>query len=354
MPKTSFNQVIPSKSLQQSLRVGQAIVDCNGGKPIDKLTLAEAMKLSPTSSSFIQLVSSSQIYGLTSGSSFSKTISLSQAGKDYFYHRSMEEKQSALVLAATHPPLVKSIYEHFNNNKLPEYGIAKNILIRNFEVKEKNTEQAWTIIKENASFSGVLHKIQGSEYINLSKVKTSSENGLSVGIENEEKELKSEPIKEESVGQEVHQNSETEDKIKKKRIFISHGKNKKILEQINTVVQFGGFEPVVAMQEETTAIPVPEKIMNAMHKCDAAIINVSADELLKDNDGKETYKINENVLVEIGAAFVLYKKKVILVTDKRVSLPSNLQGLYLCRYEGDSLDWDAGMKLQKALTEFSK
>lgn len=353
MPKTSFSQVIPSKSLQQSLRVGQAIVDCNGGKPIDKLTLAEAMKLSPTSSSFIQLVSSSQIYGLTSGSSFSKTISLSQSGKDYFYHRSIEEKQSTLVRAATHPPLVKSIYEHFNNNKLPEYGIAKNILIRNFEVKEKNTEQAWAIIKENASFSGVLHKIQGNEYINLSKVQTSeievSNDKISTGKEVAKLEIApEEPVYADTAGSLVNNNG------KNKRIFLSHGKNKKILEQIDTVIKFGGFESVIAVQEETTAIPVPEKIMTAMHKCDAAIINVSADELLKDTDGKETYKINENVLVEIGAAFVLYKKKVILVTDKRVSLPSNLQGLFLCRYEGNSLDWDAGMKLQKALTEFSK
>lgn len=92
MAKTSFSQVIPSKALEQALRVGKSIVDSNGGNPIDKLTLAECMRLSPTSSSFVQIVSSSQLYGLTSGSAFSKTISLTPLGKNYFYPTSIEEK----------------------------------------------------------------------------------------------------------------------------------------------------------------------------------------------------------------------------------------------------------------------
>ena len=59
-----------------------------------------------------------------------------------------------------------------------------------------------------------------------------------------------------------------------------------------------------------------------------------------------------NVLIEIGAAFLLYNKRIILLVDKRVQLPSNLQGLAVSYYEGDELSWETGMKLQKALTEF--
>ena len=53
-----------------------------------------------------------------------------------------------------------------------------------------------------------------------------------------------------------------------------------------------------------------------------------------------------------GAAFVLYKRNVILLVDRRVELPSNLQGLYECRYDGDTLDFDSAMKLQLALIKF--
>ena len=89
-----------------------------------------------------------------------------------------------------------------------------------------------------------------------------------------------------------------------------------------------------------------------MRECNCAIINVSADKKEKLQD--EIYKINENVLIEIGASFLAYNQKVILLVDKRIELPSNLQGLYRCEYEGDELSWETAMKLQRALKEFRK
>lgn len=89
-----------------------------------------------------------------------------------------------------------------------------------------------------------------------------------------------------------------------------------------------------------------------MKKCNCAIIIVSADEEMKQEEG--SYRINENVLIEIGGAFIHYDKRVILLVDTRLTLPSNLQGLYRCDYEGDELSWTVGMKLQEALTNFRK
>jgi hypothetical protein len=44
------------------------------------------------------------------------------------------------------------------------------------------------------------------------------------------------------------------------RIFIAHGKNKTLVEQVQTMLALGSFESEVAEDEETTAIPVPEKV----------------------------------------------------------------------------------------------
>jgi predicted nucleotide-binding protein len=88
-----------------------------------------------------------------------------------------------------------------------------------------------------------------------------------------------------------------------------------------------------------------------MKDCNCGLINISADEQAR-ND--ESFGINSNVLIEIGAAFLKYDKRVILLIDKRMTLPSNLKGLYACYYQGDELSWEAGLKLQKALTEFRK
>jgi hypothetical protein len=134
------------------------------------------------------------------------------------------------------------------------------------------------------------------------------------------------------------------------RCFISHGSNMDLVDQVQSMLGLADIESEVAVKEETSAIPVPEKVFSAMRRCSAGIIVVSVDETRKDKDGK--YVINENVLIEIGAAFVLYEKRVVLLWDKRLSVPSNLQGLYRCEFEGNELSWSAGLKLMKAIRGF--
>ncbi len=136
------------------------------------------------------------------------------------------------------------------------------------------------------------------------------------------------------------------------QVFITHGKNKKILGQLKDIVTFGKFMPVVAEEHETPSKPVPEKVMDDMRSCFAGIIHVAGEQALIDDQGKKHYRINENVLIEIGAAMALYGRNFILLVEKGVQLPSNLQGLYECRYEGEKLDGDATMKLLKAFNEF--
>jgi hypothetical protein len=138
----------------------------------------------------------------------------------------------------------------------------------------------------------------------------------------------------------------------KLRVFISHGKNMEIVEQVQTMLGLAEIESEVAEKEEPAAIPVPDKVFNAMRRCQAGIIAVTVEE--KRRDDKGNYVLNENVLIEIGAAFVLYDRRVVLLWDKRLLVPSNLQGLYRCEFEGNELTWGAGMKLMKAIQGFKK
>ena len=89
-----------------------------------------------------------------------------------------------------------------------------------------------------------------------------------------------------------------------------------------------------------------------MRACAAGVIHVAAEGKYLDSAGAEHTKINDNVLIEIGAAMALYGKKVILLVEKGISLPSNLQGLYRCEYDGDQLNYDATMKLLKTFSQF--
>lgn len=136
------------------------------------------------------------------------------------------------------------------------------------------------------------------------------------------------------------------------RVFITHGHNQKILGQVKELVAYGKFEPIVAQERETAAKPVPEKVMDDMRGCRAAVIHVGVDGILFDKEGNELPQINGNVLIEIGAAMALYGRDFILLVEEGVKLPSNLQGLYECRYKGDELNMEATMKLLKAFNTF--
>jgi predicted nucleotide-binding protein len=136
------------------------------------------------------------------------------------------------------------------------------------------------------------------------------------------------------------------------KVFITHGKDVKVLNQIKEIVSYGNYQPIVAQEHETIAKPVPDKVMDDMRACSAAVIHVSSEASYKDTNGKERAKINDNVLIEIGAAMALYKRNFILVVEDGLELPSNLQGLYQCRYTGDELGMEATMKLLKAFKEF--
>lgn len=140
--------------------------------------------------------------------------------------------------------------------------------------------------------------------------------------------------------------------VRGNRVFITHGKNRKILDQVKELVIFGKFEAVVAQERETAAKPVPDKVMDEMRSCQAAVIHVGAEGILLDEAGNQVPQVNGNVLIEIGAAMALYGRNFILLVEEGVPLPSNLQGLYECRYTGDELNMPATMKLLKAFNEF--
>jgi predicted nucleotide-binding protein len=133
------------------------------------------------------------------------------------------------------------------------------------------------------------------------------------------------------------------------RVFVTHGKNTKVLDQVKRLLKVAKFEAVVAQERETPAKPVPEKVMDDMRSCHAAVIHVGSEGVWTDAEGNTQVHINPNVLIEIGAAMALYNRRFILLVEDGVKLPSNLQGLYECRYKGDELSLDGAMKLVEAL-----
>jgi predicted nucleotide-binding protein len=136
-----------------------------------------------------------------------------------------------------------------------------------------------------------------------------------------------------------------------RRVFITHGKNRAFVDTIKELLAYGEMDPVVSVEHETVSLPVPDKVINDMRSCGAAIIHVDVEQRLVDQDGNTQMIPNPNVLIEIGAAMALYGRRFILLVREGIKLPSNLQGLYEVRYSDDKLDAEATIRLLKAIKD---
>jgi predicted nucleotide-binding protein len=141
------------------------------------------------------------------------------------------------------------------------------------------------------------------------------------------------------------------DDQRRRRVFITHGKDRALVDPIKKLLEYGELEPVVSVERQSVSKPVPEKVLDDMRKCGAAIIHVDADQIIADAEGVEHVILNPNVLIEIGAAMAFYGRRFILLVREGVKMPSNLQGLYEVRYTGDMLDAAATIKLLEAMKD---
>jgi hypothetical protein len=325
----------PKNSLIDALKLAQSI------------NLAKSTNWSPASSGFRTLITSSARYGLTTGSYGAKQIAITPLGLIIVSPQSPEERADGLKKALFNIELFRKFFTDFENNRLPEMKYLVNTLNRTYGIPNEDCEDCYKMIVKNAEELGILDDISGSKWIHLSKL--SKAEVTQTVTEAPAGEVEEVPIEEEA---KPPLTPLPPLKVAKPIVFISHSENATIVDQLKTILEFGEFDYRIAEETETTAIPIPEKVFGLMRLCNCAIINVSADEEERKPDG--IYSVNPNVLTEIGGAFLQYNRKVILLVDKRVALPSNLQGLYRCEYEGDELAFSTYLKLQKTLAEFRK
>lgn len=348
---------MPSHSLEDALAVPRAIWDNLAGKPSTPLQVCTALDMSPTSSKFRDLSGAAIAYGLTAGGWNAKSISLEALGKRAVAPTEEGDDICAIREAVMRPGILKRFFEYYDGKKFPKDVIAENMLIE-WGVPKDRATKVLTLIKENGYFAGILVDIKGSPYIDCSGSTGDSQKTEESPAEcfEDDEELPQELLDKLDIAPKaevVAKPAET-NVTKNNKVFISHGKNRAMVENLKELLTFGSFEPVVSMERETTAIPVPEKVFSDMRECYAGIIHIEGERSLIDTEGNACKMLNENVLIEIGAAIALYGNRIILLCQKGTSLPSNLQGLYRCEYEGDKLDYEATMKLLKTFNGFRR
>jgi len=338
----------PRIPFAKALTIAEELWDNFAGKSAAPHDIALALDYSPMSSNWRNLCGSSIAYGLTDGGYNASEINLTDLGKRIVAPTRQGDVLTAKVEALLRPRIMQKFYEKYDKAKFPKENIAENVLI-GLGVPKNRAEQSVEIIRENGIYTGILRETKTGLFLAIGS--PDSAPIVEEETEAEEEELSSEGEIARKVAEGTSKKPK-EEKEKSNKVFISHGENKKIVAQLKELLTFGKFDPVVSVEQETTSIPVPDKVFDDMRKCSAAVIHVSSEGELLDPEGNKHAKINENVLIEIGAAIALYGKNFVLLVQKGVNLPSNLQGLYRSEYDGENLDYEATMKLLKTFNQF--
>jgi hypothetical protein len=342
----------PLVSLQQAQKIAAAIVDNfagEGGSPPD---VALAIGISPTSSAWPSLAGASIAYGLTAGGVNASAMTITDLGKKLVAPEEEGADITARREAIMRPRLMKEFFEKYRRAKFPNEIIGANVL-KAQGIPVDRVENALQIIKENGKYAGVIRDTPTGPFINLDSPGVPAPAATPALPEDDQQdELPPAADAGRAATTTPKPTSAAAFDPKADHVFISHGKQRAIVTQIKELLEFGKFTPVVSVEREATAISVPEKVFEDMRSCAAGIIHVGGEGKYLDPEGNEHTKLNDNVLIEIGAAMALYGKKIILLVEKGVALPSNLQGLYRCEFEGDKLEYDSTMKLLKTFSQF--
>lgn len=264
--------------------------------------------------------------------------------------------------AVLKPRIFKEFLTNYDGHPFPRPDIAINVL-EDMGVPREKAPEVLQRIESSAIYVGFVEEIKGKAYVTLqgSASLITKDTETTDDDSKEEKKGPDEIVKESKPPQTqtpkvTFPKSTTiataiADDERRKKVFITHGKNKELVDPIKKLLEYGELIPVVSVDRQSVSKPVPEKVMDDMRGCGAAIIHVDADKTITDKDGQEHVIINPNVLIEIGAAMAFYGKRFILLVKEGVKLPSNLQGLYEVRYSNETLDATSTIKLLEAIKD---
>lgn len=344
-PKNRPNRPCPAVRFDSAVQVAQAITENNAGKPMNRLLLAEAMEYSPSSSGFRDRVTSAAKYGLTEGNYKSEMIALTDLGVGVTRPRNDHERVAAQRQAMQSVRIFNDLLEHFANSKLPKPEFLKNTL----EWAPFSIDPVWSrgvaeAFEEDARYVGYLRDIGGSPHIVLDGSATAPEIPAA-DVEQTSYDADEVPAPPEGLAPNEAERTEKMEPTDVPRgrpvpmqLFIAHGKNRKPLEQLKRILDGWKVPYLVAVDEPNAGRPISAKVAETMRQCSAGIFIFTADEQFKDNDNQTVSRPSENVVYELGAASLLYGRKIVILKEVGVTFPSDFRDLGWIEFNEDALD----------------
>jgi Predicted nucleotide-binding protein containing TIR-like domain len=355
--KGQKNRNYPSLTLEESLAMATAIQEGASGMAVSRLTLAELLDRSPSSSTFREVVFSSRTYGLTTGGINSEEFELTALGNAATGADEVEREDARRRAVLTVDPYAL-FFRAFNGKKLPTSAPFKDWLVRNADVPQERAEECMERILEDARFAGLLKALKGGDYVSLGGGSAQTQASAAEDEGDEGGEPPADIANEDGL---APSDSESDVKTKDpllaglrdandsstpKKVFIAHGRNRVPLQQLKEMLDRFKVRYAVAVDEPNQGRPISAKVASLMRDdCSSAIFIFTADERFEQSvDGitVEIFRPSENVVFELGAASVLYDKRIVIFKEKGVTFPSDFSDLGYIEFETDALVKEMG------------
>lgn len=333
---------IPIFPLLGALRIAQALWENFAGKGAAPHQVAMAIDMSPTSGTWRNLCGASIAYGLTEGGYNANEITLTDLGRRVVAPVEEGDDGAARVEAILQPRLLRDFFQKYDRAKFPRSDIAQNVLVSMGLPKER-AERAFEILAENGRFVGIIQETKTGPFVALSTPTISVPPRVS-GLSDEDGVREDAIINDdlvESERAEVRQNTSSlsPPAASSKQLFVAHGKKLKPLEDLKKILGEFKIPYKVAIDEPNKGRPISAKVAELMNECSAGIFVFTKDEkfFVEGKDGhEEIWRPSENAVYELGAASILWDRKIIIVREDGVNFPSDFSDLgYITFKDGE-------------------
>jgi hypothetical protein len=146
----------PSRSLEDALKIPQAIRLKNNGNPWPVEDVARAAYgIKPSNNKFFYLSSAARDYGLTIGTRNTEKIELAPLGREIVFAGDETTRQQKLIESFFSVDIFKRVYEHYGSANLPEKEFLGNTLQSEFGINPEFHDEFVTIFTANCKFLGI-------------------------------------------------------------------------------------------------------------------------------------------------------------------------------------------------------
>jgi predicted nucleotide-binding protein len=236
---------------------------------------------------------------------------------------------------------------------IPREDVFRNTLMKppelgGFGIPKEDVDEFVRVFMQNVTDYGLSDDVKGTRYLRLDKLAPTiivSQELLPTGEpsleDTEQPTISGKPIPLPSTAPAIQI---------PKQIFVAHGKNRRPVEQLERILTRFRVPHKVAIEEPHSGRPVSDKLADLMRECTSGIFIFTADEETTDAKGQKVWRPSDNVVYELGAASLLYGKKIVIFKEEGVDFASDFGDLGYIPFEKDKLEAKAADLMLELIT----